>query len=459
MSKISERIRYVGVNDCEKSLFEGIWPLPFGISYNSYLIVGKKIALIDTIDEGFEKQYLEKIRDEIGSRTIDYLIINHMEPDHSSLISLILDIYPGILVVADAKALPMLKGYYGLSEDDVLIVRDSDKLNLGDCELIFHMAPMVHWPETMMTWLPAEKTLFSGDAFGSFGALKHGITDTEYSCCTDACTCDEGCICRDGTQCQEEEIDDETCDNQEIEENKECTHYSSEHFCHGKADAFEMYRSEMIRYYSNIIGKYGGAVQTALKKISNLPLERVCSSHGPVWEKHVQQVIGLYDSLSRYEAEPGVCIVYGTMYGNTAEAARNLERELSLLGIPTALHNMNVENGSAALRDVFRYSTLAVGSPTYNGGIFPPIESFMRSVTSRMVKGRGFFAFGSYTWAAASVRMLNDIATSQGFCLLHDGLTFPQAWSADKCDMKEIARLLASKMTASDPIYPCGPKH
>ena len=214
----------------------------------------------------------------------------------------------------------------------------------------------------------------------------------------------------------------------------------------------------MIRYYSNIIGKYGGAVQTALKKISNLPLERVCSSHGPVWEKHISQVIGLYDSLSKYEAEPGVCIVYGTMYGNTAEAARNLERELSLLGIPTALHNMNVENGSAALRDVFRYNTLAVGSPTYNGGIFPPIESFMRAVTSRMVKGRGFFAFGSFTWAAASVRMLNDIAVSQGFCLLHDGLTFPQAWSADKCDMKEIARLLASKITDPDPSAPCGPK-
>ena len=242
MSKISERIRYVGVNDCEKSLFEGIWPLPFGISYNSYLIVDKKIALIDTIEEGFEKEYLEKIQDEIGSRVIDYLVVNHMEPDHSSMISLILDIYPGILVVADAKALPMLKGYYGLSEDDVLVVRDGDKLSLGGCELIFHMTPMVHWPETMMTWLPVEKTLFSGDAFGTFGALKHGIKDTEYS------------------YCEEKDADDESCDCQEVAENEECTHYSSERFCHGKDDAFEMYRSEMVRYYANILGKYGGAV-------------------------------------------------------------------------------------------------------------------------------------------------------------------------------------------------------
>ena len=428
MSKISERIRYVGVNDCEKSLFEGIWPLPFGISYNSYLIVDKKIALIDTIEEGFEKEYLEKIQDEIGSRVIDYLVVNHMEPDHSSMISLILDIYPGILVVADAKALPMLKGYYGLSEDDVLVVRDGDKLSLGGCELIFHMTPMVHWPETMMTWLPVEKTLFSGDAFGTFGALKHGIKDTEYS------------------YCEEKDADDESCDCQEVAENEECTHYSSERFCHGKDDAFEMYRSEMVRYYANILGKYGGAVQTAMKKIGVLPVERLCTTHGPVWEKHVSLVMGLYESLSRYEAEPGVCIVYGTMYGNTAEAARNLERELSLLGIQTALHNLNVENGSAALRDLFRYNTLAVGSPTYNGGVFPPVEAFMRAVTSRMVKDRGFFAFGSYTWASASVRILNDIAATHGFHLLHDGLSFPQAFSTDKCDMAEIARLLAAKV-------------
>lgn len=430
MSKISERIRYIGVNDCEKSLFEGIWPLPFGISYNSYLIVDKKIALIDTIDEGFEKEYLEKLKEEIGSRVIDYLVINHMEPDHSSLISLILDIYPGILVVADAKALPMLKGYYGLSEDDVLIVRDGDSLKLGTCELTFHMTPMVHWPETMMTWLGAENTLFSGDAFGTFGALKHGITDKEFKC-----------SCED-----EPDICEESCDCQEVEEEGECTHYCSEGFRHGKADAYEMYRNEMVRYYSNIIGKYGGAVQTALKKISSLPVERICSTHGPVWERHVNSVSDLYDRMSRYEAECGVCIVYGSMYGNTAEAARNLEREVSALGIPVALHNMDVENLSAALRDVFRYKTLAVGSPTYNGGIFPPVESFMKAVTSRMVRNRCFFAFGSYTWAQASVRMLNETAKAQGFELITDGLAFPQAYSPDKCDMAEIAGKIKAKM-------------
>lgn len=431
MSKISERIRYIGVNDGEKSLFEGIWPLPFGISYNSYIIVDKKIALIDTIDEGFEREYLEKIKEEIGSRAIDYLVVNHMEPDHSSLISLILDIYPGILVVADAKALPMLKGYYGLGEDDVLVVRDGDKLNLGSCELTFHMTPMVHWPETMMTWLGAEKTLFSGDAFGTFGSLKDGITDSEYRCgCGDDCDCDDG----------------HGCDCQEFNEKGECMHYCSEGFRNGEADAFGMYRNEMIRYYSNIVGKYGGAVQTALKKISGLPIERICSTHGPIWEKQVPEVIGLYDRMSRYEAEPGVCIVYGSMYGNTAEAARNLERELMALGIPVALHNLNVENCSAALRDVFRYSTLAVGSPTYNGAIFPPVEAFMHALSSRMIKGRGFFAFGSYTWAAASIRLLNEYASTHGFSLIHPGISFPQAYSPDKCDMKEIARIISGNI-------------
>ena len=427
MSKISERIRYIGVNDGEKSLFEGIWPLPFGISYNSYIIVDKKIALIDTIDEGFEREYLEKIKEEIGSRAIDYLVVNHMEPDHSSLISLILDIYPGILVVADAKALPMLKGYYGLGEDDVLVVRDGDKLNLGSCELTFHMTPMVHWPETMMTWLGAEKTLFSGDAFGTFGSLKDGITDSEYRCgCGDDCDCDDG----------------HGCDCQEFNEKGECMHYCSEGFRNGEADAFGMYRNEMIRYYSNIVGKYGGAVQTALKKISGLQIERICSTHGPIWEKQVPEVIGLYDRMSRYEAEPGVCIVYGSMYGNTAEAARNLERELMALGIPVALHNLNVENCSAALRDVFRYSTLAVGSPTYNGAIFPPVEAFMRALSSRMIKGRGFFAFGSYTWAGASVRQLNELASSMDFQLLGDGLSFPQEYKREKVDMASVADML-----------------
>ena len=411
--KISERIRYVGVNDSEKQLFEGIWPLPFGISYNSYLVVDKKVALIDTIDKGFEEEYLRNISREIGNRSIDYLIVNHAEPDHSSLISLLLNIYPGILIVASPKAIPMLKGYYGLTEDDILAVRDGDRLSLGGVELTFHHTPMVHWPETMMTWLAAESTLFSGDAFGTFGALNHGISDKTFKC-----GCDPG----------------------------ECSHYSSNGFHNGRADAFSIYSDEMIRYYSNIIGKYGSAVQAALKKIAHLKIGRICSTHGPVWEKQVSQVTGLYDRLSRYESEDGVCIAYGSMYGNTAEAARSLAQELSALGIPVAIHDLSTENISTSIRDIFRYNTLALGSPTYNGGIFPPVDAFLRAISARMVRGRNFVAFGSYTWAPASVRLMNDYASVHGFNLLHPGISFPQGYTAEKCDMKEIAESIRIAM-------------
>ena len=411
--KISERIRYVGVNDNEKQLFEGIWPLPFGISYNSYLIVDRKIALVDTIDKGFEEEYLRNISREIGNRSIDYLIVNHAEPDHSSLLSLLLNIYPGILIVASPKAILMLKGYYGLTEDDILAVRDGDRLNLGSAELEFHHTPMLHWPETMMTWLSAESTLFSGDAFGTFGALNHGISDKTFRC---------GC------------------------EPGDCSHYSSNGFHNGNADAFSIYSDEMIRYYSNIIGKYGSAVQVALKKISHLKINRICSTHGPVWEKQISKVTELYDRLSRYEAEDGVCIAYGSMYGNTAEAARSLAQELTALGIPVAVHDLSTENVSTSIRDIFRYNTLALGSPTYNGGIFPPVDALLRAISSRMVRGRNFVAFGSYTWAPASVRLMNDYASVHGFNLLHPGISFAQGYTPDKCDMKEIAESIRISM-------------
>ncbi len=386
MRNISERIRYVGVSDYDNFLFEGLWPVPYGVSYNSYLVIDEKIALIDTVEAGREEEFLANIREEIGSKAIDYLIVNHMEPDHSSLMSLIKDTYPEIKIIASAKAVPMIKGYHGLEDEMIHAVKEGDKLSLGSCELTFYMAPMVHWPEVMVTWLEEEKTLFSADAFGTFGALKDEIKDLEMIEGTDMPFIDE-----------------------------------------------------MARYYANIVGKFGGPVQTALKKLSALQIGRICSTHGPVWECMIPLVVGLYDRLSRYEAGKGVCIAYGSMYGNTEKAAFALAEELKRLDIPYALHNLNVENVSEALRDVFMYDTIAVGSPTYNGGIFPPIDAFMKAVSSRMVKNRRFFAFGSYTWAGTSVRQLNELATAQGFELISDGISFAQAYSSDKCDMKTIA--------------------
>ena len=391
MEKISDKIRYVGVNDIDKELFEGLWPLPFGVSYNSYLVIDEKVALIDTVEGGFEDEFMANIKNEIGDRKIDFLVINHMEPDHSSLISFIKEAYPDVTIVTNAKAVPMIKGYQNCCIDNIHIVAEGDRLSLGSCELQFFMAPMVHWPETMVTWLASEGTLFSGDAFGTFGALTESLKD-----------------------------------------------------------GFEYFCDEMIRYYSNIVGKYGTPVQTALKKLSALDIKRICSTHGPVWENEIADVVRHYDRLSRYEAEHGVCIVYGSMYGNTAAAAMELAESLERIGVPYALHDLAGNNEdslgiSGALRDTFRFDTIAVGSPTYNNGIFPPVETFMRAVASRLVKNRRFYAFGSYTWSGVSVRKLNEMAQELGFEIIDEGGSFAQAYSTQKLDLKPVAELMKNR--------------
>ena len=391
MRKLSDYIFHVGVNDDDKVLFEGLWPLPYGVSYNSYLVTDEQIALIDTVEAGFEEEYLYNIKEVLGDKGIDYLVVNHMEPDHSSMISYMLSEYPDMKIVANARTLPMLKGYYSVPEEKVMVVNDGDVLSLGSLSLSFHMIPMVHWPETMVTYLAEEKTLFSGDAFGTFGRVEGSGTDSD--------------------------------------------------------GIFEAYEDEMVRYYASIVGKYGAPVQTALKKLSGLELKRICSTHGPVWENRIPEVVGLYDKMSRYEVGRGVCIVYGSMYGNTAAAADALAMELDKRGIPYAVHDLAGNNCSGlgisgGLRDVFRYDTIVVGSPTYNGGIFPPVETFMRALAARGIRGRRFFAFGSYTWAAASVRLLNKMAEEMDFTLLGEGIAFSRAYSAEKCDMSSVADIL-----------------
>lgn len=391
MKQISERVFYVGVNDDDKVLFEGLWPLPVGVSYNSYVVADEKVALIDTVECGFEEEFIANIEEAIGDRPVDYLVVNHMEPDHSSLVSLMLERYPSLMIVANAKTLPMLAGYYGVAADRVKVMAEGESLSLGTCSLSFHMIPMVHWPETMVTWLAEEGTLFSGDAFGTFGSIDDAVVDED--------------------------------------------------------DTFEQYRDEMMRYYSNIVGKYGGPVQAALKKLSGLEIKRICSTHGPVWERNIGEVVALYDKMSRYQTERGVCLVYGSMYGNTAAAADALAMELEALGVPYAIHDLAGNNAgelgiSGALRDVFKYDTIVVGSPTYNNGIYPPAETFMKALQARMIKGRRFYAFGSYTWAGASVRLLNEMAASMNFEILGDGLSFAQAYTREKVDMASVAQLL-----------------
>lgn len=354
ITEILPGIHYVGVNDRTTTRFEALWSLPMGVSYNAYLVAGEKIALIDTVEESFGSRLEANIREAIGERKIDYLVVNHMEPDHSSSIAALRRIYPDIEIVGNAKTLQMIEGFYGIAGGTVE-VKEGDTLDLGGKTLSFHMIPMVHWPETMVTWCAGDRTLFSGDAFGTFGALDGGITDSQV----------------------------ET----------------------------DRYWDEMRRYYACIVGKYGAPVQKALQKLSGLPIETICSTHGPVWQQKIGRVIGIYDQLSRYEGEPGVVIAYGSMYGNTAQMAEKIARELAVQGVKNIIvYNLSYADISNVIRDIFKYDTLIVGSPTYNGELFPEVGSLLQKISERCIPCRKFAYFGSYTWAGAAVRLLGEFA-------------------------------------------------
>ena len=347
MQQITKGTYYVGVNDRNKNLFEGLWPLPNGVSYNSYLIVDEKVCLVDTVEVDFFIPYIRNIQEVIGDRPIDYLVINHMEPDHSGAIELIRKYYPNITLVGNKKTFGMVQGFYGIGTN-LLEVKNGDRLALGSRELQFVLTPMVHWPETMVTLDPTTCTLFSGDAFGCFGALNGGVIDAQINC-----------------------------------------------------DTFWL---EMVRYYSNIVGKYGTPVQNALQKLQGVQIDYVCSTHGPVWHEHVAKVIGLYDRMSRYETEEGLVICYGTMYGNTERAAEMIARAASKAGVKNiVMYNVSKTHHSYIIRDVFRYKALIVGAPTYNAGLYHEMEVLLSELAGKDIKNHLLGWFGSYAWAGKAV--------------------------------------------------------
>ncbi len=395
MSRITDKLRYVGVNDLDKKVFEGLWPLPYGVTYNSYLVVDEKIALIDAVEHDFADESITLIQEEIGDRPVDFIVVNHMEPDHSSGLVRLREVYPDIRIVCCAKAVPMIRGFYGIT-DNIMTVKDGDVLSLGDSSLTFYLTPMVHWPETMMTYYLEEKTLFSGDAFGSFGA--------------------EDCDVRDS--------------GARLHHSDDCADCGDT--ADGQTDTLHEFESEIARYYSNVVGKYAAPVQNALKKLAGIEIKRICSTHGPVWENQIDGIIEIYDRLSRYEGRRGVCIAYASMYGNTAAAAKALAEELRLSGVPYAIHDLGAENPSYAYRDAFLYDTLAIGSPTYNGDIIPPVKTFIAGLELRTLKNRRFIAFGSHTWTDMSVKRLNEFAVGRGFELISDGVPFEHAYSPEK---------------------------
>ena len=350
MKAVAKDIYYVGVNDRQKALFENLWPLPGGVSYNSYLIVDDKTVLVDTVDICYSDLFFKRVAKLLNGRKLDYLVVDHMEPDHAGSIRLLRQIYPDVKIIGNKQTFGMLAGYHGIT-DGLHEVKEGDKLDLGHHKLSFYMAPMVHWPEVMVTYEETEKVLFSADAFGTFGTLDGGVLDTDMDT--------------------------------------------------------DRFHSEMVRYYSNIVGKYGGPVQRALKKLSALEIRTICSTHGPVWTEQSGRVISLYDRLSRYEGLDGVTIVYGSMYGHTEQMAEDIATALSDGGVRhIAMHNVSKSHGSYILRDVFNYRGLIVGCPTYSGQLYPEVEMVLSEIKLREVKDRLFSYFGSFTWAGAAVKHL-----------------------------------------------------
>ena len=400
--EIKENLYYVGVNDRTKHLFENLWPLPKGVSYNSYIIKDEKTVLIDTVDVCYSDVYFRKIKSVLGDKSIDYLVVNHMEPDHSGSIEWLVNRYPDIKIIGNNRTEGMLEGYYGITEN-ILVVKDKDELNIGKNTLQFHLTPMVHWPETMMTYIPEMKTLFAGDAFGTFGALDGGVTDAQLNPVS--------------------------------------------------------YRDEMIRYYSNIVGKYGSPVQAALKKLSGVAIDVICSTHGPVWteKEHISEVVSLYDKLSRYEPlEKGLVIVYGSMYGNTEQLAEVIATSAALNGIRNiVVHNVSKSHASDIIRDIFKYEAFIVGSPTYNNKLYPAMESLLSALENRNLKNRLFRYFGGFTWGDAPQKQIKEIYEKMEFEIVCHPVAMKQSLNDEVFqEAGQLGKTMADRLNSGEKMNP-----
>lgn len=399
--EISENLFYVGVNDRTKNLFENLWPLPKGVSYNSYVLRDEKTALIDTVDISFTDVFLNKLEVVLDGRPLDYLVINHMEPDHSGALIFLLNKYPNIKIVGNARTADMLKGYYDIT-NNIEIIKDGDEISLGKNTLQFYLTPMVHWPETMMTYVKESKTVFAGDAFGTFGTLDGGVTDSQLNP--------------------------------------------------------DFYWDEMVRYYSNIVGKYGGPVQKALRKFKDVEINTICATHGPVWTEpeNVSRVIALYDKLSNYEGDKGLVIAYGSMYGNTEQLAESIASEAAANGVRNiVMHNLSKSNLSYVIQDIYKYKGLIIGSPTYDSKLYPAVQTLVNTLENKNLKNRYFGFFGSHSWAGTSVRILSDFADKMQFEKICSPIDMKQSLNKEVYEKAmTLGKNMAQKILSDDDIVP-----
>ena len=397
--KITDHIHWVGGSDRRLALFENLFPIPRGVSYNSYMILDEKTALVDTVDSSITRQFLENVEHVLNGRSLDYMIINHMEPDHCANIEELVYRYPQVKIVASAKAIQMIRQFYAFDLGDrPMAVKEGDSLCLGSHTLHFVMAPMVHWPEVMMTYESNEKVLFSADAFGTFGAL-------------------DGNLFNDEVNFEAEWLEDSR------------------------------------RYYSNIVGKYGPLVQAVLKKAAGLEIQTICPLHGPVWRSNIAWVLDKYDKWSRYEPEEqALAIFYASIYGNTENAASVLASMLSQAGVKNIkMYDVSSTHVSYLVSEAWRCSHLVFAAPTYNMNLYPPMEAAIRDLKALNLQNRTAAVIDNGTWAnAAGKQMRAMLGELKNVTVLEQPLSLSSALKEDQMEqMKEMATAIADSYCRS----------
>ncbi len=386
--KITSDLYWVGGSDRRLELFENIFPLSKGVSYNSYLLMDEKTVLFDTADHAIGHQFLENIKAVLNGRALDYLVVNHMEPDHCAMIEELILRYPNMQIIGNAKTFPLISQFFDFDLDGKAItVKEGDTFSSGAHTLHFIMAPMIHWPETMMTYDETDKVLFSADAFGTFGALNGNIFNDEV------------------------DFDREWLD-------------------------------ETRRYYTNIVGKYGIQVQNVLKKTAELDICVICPLHGPIWRTNLDYIIEKYDTWSRYEPEEaGVMIAYASMYGNTENMAEIFAAILAEAGVKNIrMHNISKTHVSELISDSFKYSHIILAAPTYNNGIYPLMHSYLEDMKALSLQNRTIAVLGNGTWAPQSSKLISaKIGEMKNMRLLDLAITIKS--SVKDSHMEEIQSL------------------
>jgi flavorubredoxin len=393
---VTNDIYWVGASDRRLALFENIFPIPRGVSYNSYLLMDEKTVLLDTVDAAVAGQFFENLEHVLGERELDYLVVNHMEPDHCAMIEDIVRRYPKVQVVGNAKTFTMAKQFFGADyAERAVTVKEGDTLSSGKHTLHFVMAPMVHWPEVMVTYDDADKVLFSADGFGTFGALNGNIFADEV-------------------------------------------------------DFDRDWLNDARRYYTNIVGKYGASVQALLKKAAGLDISILCPLHGPIWRENLGYILEKYQKWSAYEPEEqGVAIMYASMYGNTASAADALAGRLAAKGIKNiAVYDVSNAHVSELISEIFRVSHLVFAVPTYNAGIYPVMENLLSDMKALAVQKKTVALMENGTWAATAAKQMRDrLAEMKDMTVLDTQVTVKSAMlSGQEVELETLADAIAASL-------------